>query len=107
MATAVGGIAASAQSPAVAPSALSGQPPQVGGALLLQVRRSPEGVEVVVQGVGPGPVLRQAQGANGWQGDLQLSSPSGLRLGPQTLALPEAGLRQVSIQGSEIGRAHV
>ena len=100
MATAVGGIAASAQSPAVAPSALSGQPPQVGGALLLQVRRSPEGVEVVVQGVGPGPVLRQAQGAYGWQGDLQLSSPSGLRLGPQTLALPEAGLRQVSIQGS-------
>jgi len=100
MATAVGGIAASAQSPAVAPPALSGQPPQVGGALLLQVRRSPEGVEVVVQGVGPGPVLRQAQGANGWQGDLQLSSPSGLRLGPQTLALPEAGLRQVTIQGS-------
>jgi type IV pilus assembly protein PilQ len=100
MATAVGGIAASAQSPAVAPPALSGQPPQAGGALLLQVRRSPEGVEVVVQGVGPGPVLRQAQGANGWQGDLQLSSPSGLRLGPQTLALPEAGLRQVTIQGS-------
>jgi type IV pilus assembly protein PilQ len=100
MAAAVGGMAASAQSPAAAPPASLGQSPQAGGALLLQVRRSPDGVEVVVQGVGPGPVLRQAQGANGWQGDLQLSSPSGLRLGPQNLALPEAGLRQVSIQGS-------
>ncbi|GDX72898.1 hypothetical protein LBMAG39_13310 [Cyanobium sp.] len=100
MAAAVGGIGAHAQSPVGAPPASLGQPPQAGDALLLQVRRSPEGVEVVVQGVGPGPVLRQAQGANGWQGDLQLSSPSGLRLGPQNLALPEAGLRQVSIQGS-------
>jgi type IV pilus assembly protein PilQ len=100
MAAAVGGMAASAQSPVGAPPASLGQSPQAGGALLLQVRRSPDGVEVVVQGVGPGPVLRQAQGANGWQGDLQLSSPSGLRLGPQNLALPEAGLRQVSIQGS-------
>ena len=37
---------------------------------------------------------------SGWQGDLQLASPTGLRFGPQKLAFPEAGLRQVSIQGS-------
>ena len=64
------------------------------------MRRSADGVEVVIQGAGPGPVLRQSQGAGGWQGELQLASPSALRLGPQTMAFPEAGLRQVSIDGA-------
>ena len=100
MAAAVGGMAASAQSPAASPSPVVGQRTANAGALLLQVRRRADGVDVVIQGTGPGPVLRQSQGLNGWQGDLQLESPAGLRLGPQNLAFPEAGLRQVSIQGA-------
>jgi len=100
MATAAFGLAASAQSPAAPQPPVAGQTAVNGGALLLQVRRSTDGVDVVIQGAGPGPVLRQSQGANGWQGDLQLAGPTGLRLGPQNLAFPEAGLRQVSIQGS-------
>ncbi|MFM8673797.1 MAG: hypothetical protein ACKOCA_01940, partial [Vulcanococcus sp.] len=100
MATAAFGLAASAQSPAAPQPPVAGQTAVNGGALLLQVRRSTDGVDVLIQGAGPGPVLRQSQGANGWQGDLQLAGPTGLRLGPQNLAFPEAGLRQVSIQGS-------
>ena len=104
MATVAAGLAARAQVPARLPQS-SQQPPATqsapnGGALLLQVRRSADGVDVVIQGVGPGPVLRQSQGSSGWQGELQLASPAALRLGPQTMAFPEAGLRQVSIDGS-------
>ena len=87
IATTALGLAASAQSPAVVPQPAAGPPAAQGGALLLQLRRSADGVDVVIQGVGSGPVLRQTQGANGWQGDLQLASPTGLRV--------------------EIGRAHV
>ena len=103
MATLVAGVDAHAQAPARPPQSvqhLQQQPAPNGGALLLQVRRSADGVEVVIQGAGPGPVLRQSQGAGGWQGELQLASPSALRLGPQTMAFPEAGLRQVSIDGA-------
>ena len=104
MATVATGLAARAQVPARPPQSAQ-QPPATqsapsGGALLLQVRRSADGVDVVIQGVGPGPVLRQSQGSSGWQGELQLASPAALRLGPQTMAFPEAGLRQVSIDGS-------
>ena len=104
MATVATGLAARAQVPARPPQSAQ-QPPVTqsapsGGALLLQVRRSADGVDVVIQGAGPGPVLRQSQGSSGWQGELQLASPAALRLGPQTMAFPEAGLRQVSIDGS-------
>ncbi|WP_398335310.1 type II secretion system protein GspD [Vulcanococcus sp.] len=104
MATVAAGLAARAQVPARPPQSAQ-QPPATqsapsGGALLLQVRRSADGVDVVIQGAGPGPVLRQSQGSSGWQGELQLASPAALRLGPQTMAFPEAGLRQVSIDGS-------
>ena len=82
---------ASAPAPSVAPS---------GGALLLQLRRGSNSVDVVVQGTGAAPVLRQRQTASGWQGQLQLNQSASLKVGPQTLTLPEAGLRRVSISGS-------
>jgi len=82
---------ASAPAPSVAPS---------GGALLLQLRRGSNSVDVVVQGTGAAPVLRQRQTTSGWQGQLQLNQSASLKVGPQTLTLPEAGLRRVSISGS-------
>ena len=85
---------ASAPAPSVAPS---------GGALLLQLRRGANSVDVVVEGTGAAPLLRQRQTAAGWQGQLQLSQSASLKVGPQTLTLPEAGLKRVSIRGS--GRA--
>ena len=81
----------SAQAPSVSP---------VGGSLLLQLRRGPNSVDVVVEGTGVSPVLRQRQTASGWQGQLQLNQSTSLKVGPQTLTLPEAGLQRVSITGS-------
>ena len=81
----------SAQTPSVYP---------VGGSLLLQLRRGPNSVDVVVEGTGVSPVLRQRQTASGWQGQLQLNQSTSLKVGPQTLTLPEAGLQRVSITGS-------
>ena len=73
---------------------------QRGGALLLQLRRGANSVDVVVEGTGAAPVLRQRQTASGWQGQLQLNQSASLKVGPQTLTLPEAGLKRVSITGS-------
>ena len=64
---------ASAPAPSVAPS---------GGALLLQLRRGSNSVDVVVQGTGAAPVLRQRQTASGWQGQLQLNQSASLKVGP-------------------------
>ena len=71
-----------------------------GGALLLQLRRGANSVDVVVEGTGAAPLLRQRQTASGWQGQLQLNQSASLKVGPQALTLPEAGLKRVSIRGS-------
>ncbi|WP_411868617.1 type II secretion system protein GspD [Vulcanococcus limneticus] len=68
--------------------------------MALRLRRLPDAVEVVIEGTGPAPVLQQAAQGNGWRGQLLTAQPSGLRFGPQRLALPEAGLQSVALQGS-------
>ncbi|WP_259727036.1 MULTISPECIES: type II secretion system protein GspD [unclassified Synechococcus] len=69
------------------------------GALELKVRRLPDAVEVVIEGTGPGPQLQQFTNSAGWEGQLILPRPSGLRRGPQQLALPEAGFKTISLEG--------
>ena len=71
-----------------------------GGALMLRVRRSAGAIDLLVEGTGPAPVLQQGQSGGGWQGILRTATPMGLRLGPQRIALPEAGLQSVSLSGS-------
>ena len=93
--------AAAITAPALAiPQSGASAPAPSGGALLLKLRRGSNSVDVVVQGTGAAPVLRQRQTASGWQGQLQLNQSASLKVGPQTLTLPEAGLRRVSISGS-------
>ena len=71
------------------------------GALALSMRRSPGLLELVVQGTGPSPVLEQVANTAGvWTGQLRTASSSGLRFGPQRIALPEAGLQSVSFSGA-------
>ena len=70
------------------------------GALALTLRRTADGVELVVEGTGATPVLQQSRDGEAWRGDLRISSPSALRLGPQRITLPDAGLQTVSLQGS-------
>ncbi|MCU0529392.1 MAG: general secretion pathway protein D, partial [Cyanobium sp. Prado107] len=70
------------------------------GPLQLNVRRFPDAVELVIEGAGASPQLQQSTTPSGWQGRLQLASPSGLRSGPQRLSLPELGFQSVSLGGS-------
>ncbi len=81
----------------VTPASLT---PEASGSVALSVRRSSEGVELVIEGTGAAPVLQQSRDGQAWRGDLRIGAPGGLRLGPQRLTLPDAGLQMVSLQGS-------
>ena len=74
--------------------------PEASGSVALSVRRSSEGVELVIEGTGAAPVLQQSRDGQAWRGDLQMATPGSLRLGPQRFALPEAGLQSVSLNGA-------
>ncbi len=71
-----------------------------GGSIQLKVRRQADAVELVVEGTGAGPQLQQSTSANGWLGQLVISSPGALRVGPQRLTIPELGFQSVSLEGS-------
>lgn len=70
------------------------------GGLQLRIRRLPDALELVVEGTGPAPQLVQSENGNRWQALLTTSRPTGLRIGPQRLAIPEAGLQMVSFDGN-------
>jgi len=55
---------------------------------------------LVIEGAGVAPQLQQSSGANGWQGLLTTATPSGLRVGPQRLSLPELGFQTITLEGS-------
>lgn len=67
---------------------------------MLKVRRSATSIDLLVEGTGPAPTLQQRLAGEAWQGLLRTTSPTGLRLGPQRISLPEAGLQSVSISGT-------
>jgi type IV pilus assembly protein PilQ len=60
----------------------------------------PDAVELVIEGTGPGPQLRQSLSGSSWQGQLFTAAPSGLSQGPQRVSLPEAGFQSISFDGS-------
>jgi type IV pilus assembly protein PilQ len=68
--------------------------------LQMKVRRLPDSVELVIEGVGTAPQLQQNLSGSVWQGRLTTSVPSVLRRGPQRLSLPEAGLQSIDIDGA-------
>ena len=70
------------------------------GAISLYVRRGPAGVELVIQGVGPQPVLQQRFNGGVWQGSLQTQGEPGILNGIQQVSDPVAGLQRASITGS-------
>ena len=75
----------------------------VGGALQLKVRRLPDAVEVVVEGVGETPQLQQSTRGPAWEGLLFTARPTSLRSGPQRIGLPEAGFASISLDGAGRG----
>ncbi|MFM7085458.1 MAG: type II secretion system protein GspD [Cyanobium sp.] len=74
--------------------------PAPGGSLELKLRRLPDAVELVIEGVGTTPQLQQRIKGATWEGRLSTPQVNGLRRGPQSLALPEAGLQRVDLSGS-------
>ena len=95
--------APSPSSSATAPGAeatASPSTPSSTGSLQLKVRRLPDSLELVLEGVGTGPQLQQSLQGGQWQGQLSTARPLALRLGPQRLALPELGVDAVSLTGS-------
>jgi type IV pilus assembly protein PilQ len=66
----------------------------------LRVRRVRDGVEVVIENTGSAPQLEQTNQGGSWLGRLTTSRPAVLLRGPQAVALPEAGVRSLSIEGS-------
>ena len=88
------GISSAAGAPSANTSAVS-----TAGPLQLKVRRLRDSVEVVIEGAGLAPQLQQSSGVNGWQGLLTTATPSGLRVGPQRLSLPELGFQAITLDG--------
>jgi type IV pilus assembly protein PilQ len=93
---AAGLCAAAASAPAEAQQAAEQQL----GAVDLRLVRQADGVEVVIEGTGSSPQLRQTTRGSTWLGELTAPGARGLRRGPVRLALPEAGLQSVSLEGS-------
>jgi type IV pilus assembly protein PilQ len=73
---------------------------QQAGAVDLRLVRQADGVEVVIEGTGSSPQLRQTTRGSTWLGELTAPGARALRRGPVRLALPEAGLQSVSMEGS-------
>ena len=70
------------------------------GTMSLRIQRRPGGVEVVIEGVGPQPVLQQRLNGRVWQGSLQTQGNPGILNGRQQVSDPVAGLQRVAITGS-------
>jgi type IV pilus assembly protein PilQ len=92
-------VKAGSEAPATKPIPVA-LPPASSGVLMLKVRRSATSIDLLVEGTGQAPMLQQKSVGDAWQGLLRTSSPTGLRLGPQRISLPEAGLQSVSISGT-------
>lgn len=83
-----------------APAATGLPAPAASGSLQLKVRRLPDSLELVLEGVGPGPQLQQSFQDGQWQGLLRTIRPLTIRQGAQRLALPELGVEAVSLSGA-------
>ncbi|MEB3264393.1 MAG: secretin N-terminal domain-containing protein, partial [Synechococcus sp.] len=76
------------------------QAPVTADGLQLKVRRLPDAIELVVQGAGPGTAMDQRLEGPVWNGSLRTDRNRGLRAGPQTLAMPDAGMERISFDGT-------
>jgi type IV pilus assembly protein PilQ len=97
---AVGPLAAAPRATGSQPESTPAATSNSSGGVALSLRRSPDGVQLVIEGTGAGPVLQQSRNGDAWRGDLRITTPGSLRVGPQRMTLPEAGLQSVSFGGS-------
>ncbi len=68
--------------------------------LQLRVKRLPDAIEFVIQDVGAGTALEQQRSGSLWVGELRTERERGLKAGPQSLAMPDAGMERITFDGS-------
>ena len=66
----------------------------------LQVRRMPDAIELVIQDAGAGGALEQRRDGTVWTGELRTDRIRGLKSGPQSLAMPDAGMERITFDGT-------
>ena len=66
----------------------------------LQVRRLPDAIELVIQDAGAGGALEQRRDGPLWMGELRTDRIRGLKSGPQSLAMPDAGMERITFDGT-------
>ena len=71
-----------------------------GDGLQLKVRRLPDSIELVIQDAGAGGALEQQRNGPEWLGELRTNSIRGLKSGPQSLAMPDAGMERITFDGT-------
>lgn len=73
---------------------------QTQGSMNLRLRRSTEGVELVIKGVGAQPLLQQRLNGQVWEASLQTQGAPGVRNGQVRLTDPATGIQSATLVGS-------
>ncbi len=68
--------------------------------LQLKLRRLPDALELVIQDAGTGSDLRQQMQGQAWLGELRTERIRGLKLGPQSLSMTDAGVDSITFDGT-------
>ncbi|WP_255102794.1 MULTISPECIES: secretin N-terminal domain-containing protein [unclassified Synechococcus] len=68
--------------------------------LQLKLRRLPDALELVIQDAGTGSDLRQQMQGQAWLGELRTSQIRGLKAGPQSLSMTDAGVDSITFDGT-------
>lgn len=68
--------------------------------LQLKLRRLPDALELVIQDAGTGSDLRQQMQGQTWLGELRTSQIRGLKAGPQSLSMTDAGVDSITFDGT-------
>lgn len=68
--------------------------------LQLKLRRLPDALELVIQDAGTGSDLRQQMQGQVWVGELRTGQIRGLKAGPQSLSMTDAGVDSITFEGT-------
>ncbi len=66
----------------------------------LKIRRLPDSIELVIEDAGAGGALEQQRDGTLWLGELRTDRIRGLKSGPQSLAMPDAGMERITFDGT-------
>ncbi|WP_323250133.1 secretin N-terminal domain-containing protein [Synechococcus sp. CCY9202] len=66
----------------------------------LKIRRLPDAIELVLQDAGMGGAMEQRLDGAIWVGELRTDRTRGLKAGPQSLAMPDAGMERITFDGT-------